>query len=412
MKTALIRFQAMAILIFLSHSNFAQAPNLGVTAGFALFTSTGSFDNTGTATIVTGDVGNNAGAFNAFPPGTLIGQKHIVDAVAAQAFTDLETLYSDLNGRTCGYVLDAIIGSNQVLTPGVYCSGAATQLNGALILDAQNDPNAIFIIKVNGNFATGTFSDVSLVNAAVAFNVYWQINGRFDLGDGSIFRGTVVNNGAIELLGNSSLFGRGLSRAGAVTLHDNSVTLCTTPVLPITLISFDAEYDQKSAVSLHWQTAAEFNSAFFYVERSPNGINFETIGEKIAAGYSSQLLSYSFNDQKPTRGLNYYRLNLVDLNGVHKYSAVRVVNYDNAIVECSIYPNPGNKLLVIAFAAVPEISNRKLTIYNSMGIAVYSASITKQKSILDTGNLLPGIYFYNIITGNTIIQSGKLVLLQ
>jgi hypothetical protein len=332
--------------------------------------------------------------------------------IAAQAFIDLETLYSDLNGRSCGFVMDAIIGSNQVLTPGVYCSGAATQLNGALILDAQNDPNALFIIKINGNFATGTFSDVSLINAANACNVYWQINGRFDLGDGSVFRGTVVNNGAIELLGNSSLFGRGLTRAGAVTLHDNSVTLCTTAVLPITLISFDAEYVRKSTVSVRWQTAAEFNSAFFYVERSANGINFETIGEQIAAGYSSQLLSYSFNDKKPTWGLNYYRLNLVDLNGVHKYSAVSVVKCDNAIAECSIYPNPGNKLLVVAFAEVPEINNRKLTIYNSLGIAVYNASITKQKSILDTGNLSPGIYFYNIITGNTIIQSGKLVLLQ
>ena len=55
-------------------------------------------------------------------------------------------------------------------------------------------------------------------------NVYWQVNGAFALGQGATFVGTVVANGAINLLEGSSLDGRGLSREGAISMSNNAVT--------------------------------------------------------------------------------------------------------------------------------------------------------------------------------------------
>jgi hypothetical protein len=55
-------------------------------------------------------------------------------------------------------------------------------------------------------------------------NVYWQVNGAFALGQGATFVGTVVANGAINLLEGSSLDGRGLSREGAISMSNNPVT--------------------------------------------------------------------------------------------------------------------------------------------------------------------------------------------
>jgi len=138
-----------------------------------------------------------------------------------------------LTGVTCGLVIGTTLGNNQVLGPNVYCLGAASTLNGTLTLDGQNDPNALFIFKVDGAFATSTFSTVNLINSASLCNVYWQINGQFDLGDNSVFRGTVVANGAINLLESSSLLGRALSRAGAVSLHNNIVTVGLQPTASI-----------------------------------------------------------------------------------------------------------------------------------------------------------------------------------
>ena len=229
------------VILFLTQSiSFGQAPPLGTTSSFALFTAAGAFSNIGNATIVTGDVGTNAGAFSAFPPGALIGQIHVVDAVSATAATDVAVAYGNLSTLS-GSVLGVTLGNGQILTPGIYNTGAAATLNGNLILDAQNDPNAIFIIRIGGAFSTSTNSNVILINSANLCNVYWQVAGEFDLGDFSIFRGTVVASGAIHLLEGSTLLGRALTTAGAIELHNNIVTNscggCIPPVAPTATVT-------------------------------------------------------------------------------------------------------------------------------------------------------------------------------
>jgi len=234
MKTLLLNTLTAVILFLTPNVNFGQSvPNLGVASTFALFTAVGAFDNIGAATFVTGDVGTNVGAFNAFPPGTVVGAIHVADAVSAQAATDVNNAYMYLDGLTCGAAIGTTLGSGQILTPNIYCLGAASTLNGDLILNGQGDPNALFIFQIDGAFSTSTFSNVILIGSASLCNVWWQINGAFSLGDSSVFRGTIVANGAISLLEGSSLLGRGLSRAGAIDLHNNVVTIGMPPIASI-----------------------------------------------------------------------------------------------------------------------------------------------------------------------------------
>jgi len=237
-----------------------SAPNLGTASTFALFTSVGAFSNIGAATTVTGDVGTNVGAFTAFPPGTLVGQKHVADPASAQAATDVASAYSYLNGLTCGPVIGVTLGSGQILTPNVYCIGAAATLNGSLILDGGGDPDALFIFKINGALSTATFATVTLINSASLCNVYWQINGAFSLGDSSVFRGTLLVNGQISLLEGSSLFGRGLSTAGAIDLHNNIVTIGTSPTASTISASGPTTFCQGDSVTL----TASSNSSYLW----------------------------------------------------------------------------------------------------------------------------------------------------
>jgi len=225
MNTKLLLLFSAISLCVMPGLSFAQAPALGSTSGFALFTSDGAFSNVGNATVVTGNVGNHVGQFTAFTPGTLIGQKHVADEVSTIAAIDVATAYSDLFSLTCGEVIDTLLGTNQVLYPKVYCIGKASTLKGDLILDAQGDQNAVFVFKINGALSTATFSNVVLRNSASLNNVYWQIGGAFSLGDSSVFRGTIIADGALNLLEGSILLGRGLSKAGAISLHNNVVTL-------------------------------------------------------------------------------------------------------------------------------------------------------------------------------------------
>ena len=179
MKNSLFLAIALCFGLLSSQALFAQAPLLGACTDFAIFTAAGAFSNVGSGTVVTGDVGTNAGAYSAFPPGTLNGVAHVVDAVSAQAASDVVTAYGYVSTISCGAALSTALGSGQILGPNVYCLGAASTLSGDLILDGQSNPNSIFIFKINGAFATASNSNVVLINGASPCNVYWQVNGAF-----------------------------------------------------------------------------------------------------------------------------------------------------------------------------------------------------------------------------------------
>ncbi|MDO8365317.1 MAG: ice-binding family protein, partial [Saprospiraceae bacterium] len=220
MKFFLLVF--FSTLLFYPKLAFGQPPDLGASSTFALFTAVGAF-NGDPATSVIGDIGTDMGAFT--PVGFHIGQVHVSDAVSAQAAADVMDAYADLAGRICGMNIGVTLGGGQILTPDTYCTGAATTLDGDLVLDAEGDPDAIFIFQFDGAFASSVNSTVTLINGASLCNVFWQINGQVDLGENSVFQGTIIAEGAINLLAEARLVGRGLSTAGAISTNANVVTL-------------------------------------------------------------------------------------------------------------------------------------------------------------------------------------------
>jgi hypothetical protein len=234
-KFLLKRFAFIALLSVLTSGLKAQAPDLLSTTNFVLFTASGAFNSNGASTVVTGDVGTHVGAYT--PPAVLIGNAYVASPETAQAAADVALAYSDLAGVTCNTVLTIPLGNGQILMPGNYCIGSAASLNADLILDAQGDPSAIFIFQIDGDLSTNTLSNIILLNGASFCNVYWQVNGAVSLGEGSTFLGTIIAAGAINLLEGASLFGRGLSTAGAISLANNIVTLPTGVPLNISVIS-------------------------------------------------------------------------------------------------------------------------------------------------------------------------------
>jgi len=214
--------------------------NFGAASSFALFTITGDVlnvkdvENTTALTSVTGDVGTNKGAFN-FNGGKICGNIEVQNEISSQAATDLALVNADLTKNIPDSTISTTFGNGQVLTPKVYGFGAALVLTGDLILDAQGDPNALFVFQIGGAFSTGVSSRIIMRNAASMCNVYWQIVGATTLGVHSVFRGTLVVDGAIVFLHNSTLYGRALSTTGAITLNENeNVNILPTP--SVTLI--------------------------------------------------------------------------------------------------------------------------------------------------------------------------------
>lgn len=121
--------------------------------------------------------------------------------------------------------------------------------------------------------------------------------------------------------------------------------------LPVELTSFTAR-PQGTAVQLNWTTATEQNNAFFGVERSADGSNWQQIGKVDGAGNSSQPLSYVYTDQQPLNGTSYYRLKQTDYNGTFKYSPVEVVRLQNGNPTLRVYPNPVGQEVTIQTSKV------------------------------------------------------------
>jgi hypothetical protein len=113
--------------------------------------------------------------------------------------------------------------------------------------------------------------------------------------------------------------------------------------MPVTLISFKGEQKNEGNL-LYWSTSTETNNKGFELERSADGKSFSKIifvASKAENGNSNSQLSYSFNDEKPFAGTNYYRLKQVDKDG--KFSYWDIVVLKNKIADfriSSLYPNP------------------------------------------------------------------------
>jgi hypothetical protein len=112
------------------------------------------------------------------------------------------------------------------LTPGVYCFSTSAQLTGTLTLDAQGNPNAVFLFKIGSTLTTASAASVLLVNSASSCGVFWQVGSSATLGTGTSLAGSIVALTSITLNTGAGVTGRLLARNGAVTLDDNHVTLC------------------------------------------------------------------------------------------------------------------------------------------------------------------------------------------
>ena len=222
---------AAALLSVAAPASAQTAPSLGAAQSFAVLSGTASVTNTGPSAL-TGDLGTSGVAgITGFPPGTRTGALHNGDSVAAQAQLDAITAPTsalvNLQGQPCTASFGATIIGVGLLNPGVYCYTSTLGLTGTLTLDAQNNPGAVFIIKVGSSLTAGVGSSVQLINGAQPCNVFWAVTTDATVGVGATFVGNLLVGRDISANTGARLSGRALA-GRAVTLDTNTVeaTVC------------------------------------------------------------------------------------------------------------------------------------------------------------------------------------------
>lgn len=218
----------LAVVLLFPHQNATAgqaAVNLGSAESYAVLAGTGITSTSGGT--INGDVGvwPGSGFVVGDPPVLVTGAVHLGDSIAQQAQGDLTIAFNDAAGRS----LD-VISSNQelgglTLAPGLYksASGAFDITSVDLTLDAQGDPNAVWIFQMASTLTVGTGRQVILAGGAQARNICWQVGSSATLETTSVFKGNILAYTAISVKTGARLDGRALARNAAVTLDGNNL---------------------------------------------------------------------------------------------------------------------------------------------------------------------------------------------
>jgi len=226
--TAVLALSFASMLAIPALATAAQpSVDLGTTSTFAVLAGQ-TITNTGSTTI-TGDAGGDLGvspgsAFTGAAGVNTNGTIHLGDAQALQAQNDLVTAYDDAAGRTPVTRIPTELGG-RVLKPGVYDSASGTfQITGTLTLDAEGDPDGVFVFLTDTTLITAANSRVNLRNSARYCRTFWQVGSSATLGTTSHFVGHIFALTSITVRSGASVQGQLLARNGAVTLSGNNIT--------------------------------------------------------------------------------------------------------------------------------------------------------------------------------------------
>ncbi len=220
----------IGLAVIVSHQTVNASPvDLGSAAGFGALAGAG-ITNTGPTTIY-GDMGT-------FPTATITdlgsitlhGTNHANDSLTQQGKIDLATAYNDALVRvaTTTYAPIFDLGGLSLLA-GVYKDSSSFGLTGNLTLDAQNDPNAVWIFQAGSTLTTAASSNVILINGAQAQNIFWQVGSSATLGTNSNFAGNILAQTSITMTTGASVAGGLYAQDGAVTFDTNNVTAAPEP---------------------------------------------------------------------------------------------------------------------------------------------------------------------------------------
>lgn len=193
---------------------------------------------------------------------------------------------------------------------------------------------------------------------------------------------TGISNGSTSVI-----FRYAFLDAALVQGSSANYTVNWLSALPINLEHFSVAARDCNIATLAWKVSNAINFSHFEIERSANGIDFKTIG---TVKYDAANVNYNFNDFVVANGSYQYRLKLVDMDGLNRYSPVATVRLDcNEERIILVFPNPAKDKIIISGLKGGE----QLTIYNATAQVVYSGSATGYQWSIDINPLTNGIYY-------------------
>ena len=257
--------------------------------------------------------------------------------------------------------------------------------------------------------------DVLNLGTAAQVTLHWGpqsgISNLNDLKVAHYFSKTPNPSNRWEDEGNTALSGTlssGTIRSNIVTSYSPFTIAIVPTSLPLELIRFEVQKEGKTA-SLNWTVDQEEANTIYSIERSSNGYDFESIGQRLGEGTPNSLLNYQWTDEQPMQGANYYRIRF-DESGVISYSEIKFLNFEFAN-QISIFPNPCSKNINLQLQ-FQEATDIDVELVNMLGQVVLERSVSVLNGNLiysiNAENLASGSYILNIKSNGYLYESKKI----
>ncbi|HYF68355.1 MAG TPA: T9SS type A sorting domain-containing protein, partial [Ohtaekwangia sp.] len=268
--------------------------------------------------------------------------------------------------------------------------------SGKLIVTKNFIANNNASATVNGGGVMDVGNNINFGN-----NTDFVINGTLKAGGNVSFGNNETFNGT----GSVNIVGTGCNKwTGSVPCIPGIV------ILPVKLLTFEAQDNGEGAVKISWSTAIEKNNDRFVIQRSTDGVTYNDITTVPGNGTTQEISYYDFVDNAPDAERLYYRLTQTDYDGTTETFSPVFVQVVLKSAPISAYPNPmtGRNLTL----NLPEGKPGMVQFLDNRGMTILNKKFDGSGTVMElefNNDLLPGIYFVNYKPERGDIQNLKIM---
>lgn len=335
---------------------------------------------------------------------------------APLSLTNASFTFSNTSSMTTSYNISLsaskiYLDDNSSMTANGGSSTTIDLSNTSQIVIGNGSTTSSAIFTVSG--PTLNLYDNSTVALANQNSVYYNwadynyipnVNANSNAAKSYASSGVSINcgSGYAHSCSNPSVYGPAtLSAAGVIAV----VTL------PIVLTGFSAVLNNDHGVTLDWNTQDEVNFSHFIIERSADGETWVEIGTVEAKGNSEVETAYTYVDEQPLSGNNFYRLTEVNLDNSYVYSQVLVVR-TTTLAQISLFPNPATNYVNVSLGGnTPSAVTVLLTSAAGQRLAEKQATGGAGTIVtIPVGNLASGLYILTVISADGSRESSPVLI--
>ncbi len=204
----------------------------------------------------------------------------------------------------------------------------------------------------------------------------------------------------------SATFTNGVMRYAEISNYDDGFSPfgvgAGASALPVELVSFNLQLNDNQGIVVSWATASEINNDYFEVQRSYDGVDFETIDIIQGNGNSNAAQYYEAIDHSFQSDLIYYRLKQVDFDGRFEYSSIEVIHvfdYNSHKGKFELFPNviqQGRPSIELFLTNQNRKNNVQGFVKNVSGSVIQRFEVNAKNVHLNTSALKAGIYIIEL----------------